>query len=125
SSSRTSGSSRRRSITVASCARASTSSRGRHTRAAVAAPGADPAIAGGDDCPVVMRVESSIMTSLSELRAIEQQRIADERAARERQRLAEIEARRVAEQARIAAEQARLRAEREERLRIEEARIEA
>lgn len=72
-----------------------------------------------------MRVESSIMTSLSELRAIEQQRIADERAARERQRLAEIEARRVAEQARIAAEQARLRAEREERLRIEEARIEA
>lgn len=72
-----------------------------------------------------MRIESSIITSLSELRAIEQQRIADERAAIERTRAAEIEARRLAEEARIAAEQAKLQAEREERMRIEIARAEA
>ena len=41
-------------------------------------------------------IESSIITSLSELRAIEQQRIADERAAVERKRAAEDEARRAA-----------------------------
>lgn len=72
-----------------------------------------------------MRIESSIITSLSELRAIEQQRIADERAAIERTRAAEIEARRLAEQARSEAEQAKLHAEREERMRIEIARAEA
>jgi hypothetical protein len=72
-----------------------------------------------------MRIESSIITSLSELRAIEQQRIADERAALERARTAEIEAKRAAEQARVMAEEARLRAERAERMRIEQARLEA
>jgi hypothetical protein len=72
-----------------------------------------------------MRIESSIITSLSELRAIEQQRIADERQALERARAAEIEATRAAEQARVAAEQARVRAERAELMRIEQARLEA
>jgi hypothetical protein len=72
-----------------------------------------------------MRIESSIITSLSELRAIEQQRIADERAAIERERTAEIEARRAAEQARIDAEQRRLREEREAIMRVEQARVDA
>jgi hypothetical protein len=69
--------------------------------------------------------EASVMTSLHELRAIEQQRIVDERTAFERQRAAEAEAVRVAEQARIDAAAARERAEREERLRIEQARADA
>lgn len=72
-----------------------------------------------------MRIESSIITSLSELRAIEQQRIADERAAIERERAAELEARRAAEQARSDAEQRRLREEREAIMRIEQARVDA
>ncbi len=72
-----------------------------------------------------MRIESSIITSLSELRAIEQQRIADERAAIEAKRAAEIEARRAVEQARLDAIAAREQAEREERIRIEIARAEA
>src|SRR5262249_35614528 len=72
-----------------------------------------------------MRIESSILASLSELRAIEQERIADERAAVERARAAEVEAKRVAEQARLDAEQARIRAEREQRMRIEQARLDA
>jgi len=65
------------------------------------------------------------MASLSELRDIEQQRIADEHAAIEHARMAEIEARRAAEQARIDAEQARIRDEREALLRIEQARLDA
>jgi len=65
------------------------------------------------------------MTSLHELRAIEQQRIADERAAVDRAREAEAAAATAAEQARIAAEAARDRAEREDRLRIEQARADA
>ena len=64
-----------------------------------------------------MRIESSIITSLSELRAIEQQRIIEERAAIERRRQAESDARRADEQ--------KLRAEREELMRIEIARAEA
>src|SRR5688572_30317066 len=72
-----------------------------------------------------MRIESSIVTSLSELRAIEQQRIAEERAAIDRERATEIEAKRAAAQALVDAEQARLRAEREELMRIEQARLEA
>lgn len=72
-----------------------------------------------------MRIESSIITSLSELRAIEQQRISDERAAVEQARAAEIEARRAAEQARLDAEQAGLRADREHAMRIEQARVDA
>jgi hypothetical protein len=72
-----------------------------------------------------MRIESSIMTSLSELRAIEQQRIADERHAFERERAAELEARRAAEQARIDAEERRVREEREAMMRIEQARVDA
>jgi len=72
-----------------------------------------------------MRVENSLITSLSELRAIEQQRIADERAAIERDRFAKIEAARAAEQAKVDAAEAKLRAEREELMRIENARINA
>lgn len=72
-----------------------------------------------------MRIESSIVTSLSELRAIEQQRLLDERAALERQRQQEADARRAADQARREAEEAKLRAEREELARIEIARAEA
>lgn len=65
------------------------------------------------------------MTSLHELRAIEQQRIADERAARERVREAEESAVRAAEAARLAQIAAREQAERDERLRIEQARAAA
>ncbi len=72
-----------------------------------------------------MRIESSIITSLSELRAIEQQRVAEERATVERERAAAIAAAKAAELARIEAAEARLQAEREERIRIEIARAEA
>jgi len=65
------------------------------------------------------------MTSLHELRAIEQQRIADERAAVARARDEEAAAAKAAEQARVDAEAAREKAERDERLRIEEARVAA
>lgn len=65
------------------------------------------------------------MTSLDELRAIQQQRIADERNAFERERAAELEARRAAEQALIDAEQARLQAERDHQRQIEDARLAA
>jgi len=65
------------------------------------------------------------MTSLHELRAIEQQRIADERAAVVRAREAEAAAATAAEQARLEAEAAREQAERDERVRIEEARLAA
>jgi anti-anti-sigma regulatory factor len=70
------------------------------------------------------RIENSIMTSLSELRDIEKQRIADERNAAERARAAEIEAMRAAEQAKIDAEEARKRAEREEIIKIQLAQAE-
>jgi hypothetical protein len=69
--------------------------------------------------------EASVMTSLHELRAIEQERIADERAARERAREAEEAVRRAAEAARLADIAARERAVRDEQLRIEEARVAA
>jgi hypothetical protein len=72
-----------------------------------------------------MRIESSIMSSLSELKAIHHERIADEQATFERARMAEIEARRAAEEAVRAAETAKLREEREAQVRIEEARVAA
>jgi hypothetical protein len=72
-----------------------------------------------------MRIESSIMTSLSELRAIEQQRITDERVAVDRARTAELEAKRAAEQAVRDAEERRVREEREALMRIEQARLDA
>lgn len=72
-----------------------------------------------------MRIESSIVTSLSELRAIEQQRLVEERASLERQRRQEDDARRAAEEARREADEARLRAEREELMRLEIAKAEA
>jgi hypothetical protein len=72
-----------------------------------------------------MRIEASVMTSLHELKAIEQERVADERAAFERSRAAEIDARIRAEKDAAAAVEARQRAEREERIRIEEARVAA
>lgn len=72
-----------------------------------------------------MRIESSIMSSLSELKAIHHERIADEQASFERARMAEIEARRAAEEAVRAAADAKLREEREAQVRIEEARVAA
>lgn len=72
-----------------------------------------------------MRIESSIMSSLSELKAIHHQRIADEQASFERDRIAELEARRAAEEAIRAAADAKLRDEREAQIRIEEARVAA
>jgi dTMP kinase len=71
------------------------------------------------------RTEASVLTSLSELRAIERQRLDDERDARERALAEAREAERAAEQARRDAEEARARAEREERVRVEEARAAA
>jgi hypothetical protein len=72
-----------------------------------------------------MRIETSIITSLSELREIEKQRIADEKAAVERERNAAIEAKRAAEQAKLDEEEARKRAEREEIIKIQLAQAEA
>jgi colicin import membrane protein len=69
--------------------------------------------------------ESSIVFSLKELRAIEDQRIADEHQARERSRQAEVAARAAAERAVREAEEARLAAVREEHLRAERAKVEA
>ena len=71
------------------------------------------------------RIEASVMTSLHELRAIEQERISDERAAIEQVRAAELAAKAAAERERTEAEQARLRAERDERMRVEQARVDA
>jgi len=72
-----------------------------------------------------MRIESSIMSSLSELKAIHHERIADEQASFERARIAEFEARRAAEEAVRAAAEAKLREERDAQIRIEEARVAA
>ena len=72
-----------------------------------------------------MRIETSIITSLSELREIEKQRIADEKAAAERERNAAIEAQRAAEQAKLDEVEARKRAEREEIIKIQFAQAEA
>lgn len=65
------------------------------------------------------------MTSLHELRAIEQQRMADERAAQVKAAEADATARRAAEQARLDDLAARERAERDAQLRIEQARADA
>ncbi|HSD89195.1 MAG TPA: hypothetical protein VLB44_16820 [Kofleriaceae bacterium] len=73
---------------------------------------------------MAQRIETSIITSLSELREIEKQRIADEQAAVERARTAEIEAKRAAEQAERDADEARKRAEREEIIKIQLAQAE-
>ena len=72
-----------------------------------------------------MRIESSILTSLSELKAIEEQRIGEERAAIEKSRHAEAEARRAAEQALADAHAARLRDAQEAQLRVERAKADA
>jgi len=72
-----------------------------------------------------MRIESSIITSLGELRLIGQQRIALERAAAEREKQHALDEARAAELLRVQREQARVAAEREERVRIEIARAEA
>jgi hypothetical protein len=72
-----------------------------------------------------VRNESSVLFSLKELRGIEQQRVADERAAIERAKQAEIDAKLAMERAKQQAEEAKLAAEREERMRIENARIAA
>jgi hypothetical protein len=72
-----------------------------------------------------MRVETSIITSLSELREIEKERIADEKAAVERERQAALDAKRAAEQAKLDEDEARKRAEREEIIKIQLAQAEA
>jgi hypothetical protein len=71
------------------------------------------------------RIEASVMTSLSELRAIEHQRIADERAAIDRAIAVERESKRAADQAVRDAEDARLAAERDAVVRAEQARADA
>lgn len=76
-------------------------------------------------CLAGMRIESSIMSSLSELRAIHHQRLEDERTTFEREQVAQLEARRAAEEAARAAADARIREERDAILRIEEARVAA
>jgi hypothetical protein len=71
------------------------------------------------------RNDSSVVFSLKELRAIETQRVADERAAVERARKAEADAKAAAERAVREAAEAKIAAEREERVRIENARVAA
>jgi hypothetical protein len=71
---------------------------------------------------VAERQSSSIVQSLSELRDIEHQRIADERAAAQRADAARIAEREEAERQRREAEEARAKAEREALLEIERAR---
>lgn len=63
------------------------------------------------------------MTSLDELRAIHSQRIADERATFEAERMAVVESRRRAEVVQRAAAEAQLREERDAQIRLEEARV--
>src|SRR4051812_45573044 len=70
------------------------------------------------------RREGSIVQSLSELRDIERQRIADERAAIQRAEAARIAAREAAERQVREEEEARVTAEREARLAAEHARLE-
>ncbi len=69
--------------------------------------------------------QNSIVTSLSELRDIERQRIADEVAAYQRAEAARIAAREAAERRAREEEEARARAEREAQLAAEQARLEA
>ena len=72
-----------------------------------------------------MATEHSVLSSLGELRAIEQERIASERAEIERAKLEVVEIAKAEEAARREAEEAKLRAEREERIRVAEARAAA
>ncbi|HEY5936894.1 MAG TPA: hypothetical protein VIU61_19730 [Kofleriaceae bacterium] len=72
-----------------------------------------------------VRFEGSLLSSLSELKAIEEQRIAEERAARDHEAAARVAAIEAAEQQRIAAEAARVEAERTAQLALERARYEA
>lgn len=74
---------------------------------------------------VVERQQTSIVQSLSELRDIERQRIADEVAAVQRTEAARIAAREAAEGREREEEAARARAEREAQLAAEQARLEA
>jgi hypothetical protein len=71
------------------------------------------------------RNESSVLINLSELRAIAQQRIDEERTALERSKEAERQAKLAAERAVREAAEARVAAERAERVRIEQARADA
>jgi hypothetical protein len=72
-----------------------------------------------------MAIESSIMSSLDELRAIHTQRIADERASFAAERRAVIEARQRTEDAQRALAEAKIRDAREAQLRLEQARVAA
>jgi hypothetical protein len=72
-----------------------------------------------------VRFEGSLLSSLSELKAIEEQRIAEERAARDHEVAARIAAVEAAEHARVAAEVARLESERQAQLALERTRYEA
>jgi DNA repair exonuclease SbcCD ATPase subunit len=70
-----------------------------------------------------MAVETSIVTSLDELRSIHLQRVADERASFEAERIAVADAARRRAEADRAAIDAKLRDERDAQIRIEEARV--
>ena len=74
---------------------------------------------------VVERQENSIVQTLSELREIERQRIADEIAALQREEAARLAAREAAERRAREEAEARARAEREAQLAAEKARLEA
>jgi len=74
---------------------------------------------------VARKQEHSVLASLSELRAIEEQRIADERAAVQAAELACIAAREAARRANEQAEAAKLREAHEAKLAIETARLDA
>jgi hypothetical protein len=72
-----------------------------------------------------MRIEGSVMTSLAELRSIEEQRMAAERAARIAEDEARVRAKAAAEQAVRDAEEKRIADERAAALAIEQARVAA
>ena len=72
-----------------------------------------------------VRFEGSLLASLSELKSIEEQRIAEEHGAREREAAARIAAVEAAERQRAADEAARVEAGRQAELAIERARYEA
>ena len=72
-----------------------------------------------------VRFEGSLLSSLSELKAIEEQRVAEERAARDSEAAARIAAIEAAEHKRVADEAARLDADRQAQLALERARYES
>lgn len=85
----------------------------------------DGAICLGSSCLDGMRIEGSVMTSLAELRQIEEQRLLSERQSRIAEEEARVMAKAAAEQAIRDAEAKRIADERAAALAIEEARVTA